>query len=116
MKTTITLPLDPKLHAHAKGHWRAKAAATKAARELAKLASLGKQMLSGPVVADYVFTVPDRRRRDVANMIQACKPYIDGIVDAGIVEGDHWEAMTIGGAVAVLGDKLEVRIRFTELG
>jgi hypothetical protein len=42
------------------------------------------------------FLVPDRKRRDRANLIQSCKPIIDGICDAGIVEGDHWEVMSIG--------------------
>jgi hypothetical protein len=46
----------------------------------------------------YFFRVPDRRRRDAANMVQQCKPYVDGIVDAGLITGDHWEALRIVGA------------------
>jgi hypothetical protein len=43
----------------------------------------------------YFFRVPDRRRRDAANMIQECKPYIDGIVESGLISGDHWEVLRI---------------------
>jgi hypothetical protein len=43
----------------------------------------------------YLFRVPDRRRRDAANMIQQCKPYVDGIVDSGLISGDHWEVLRI---------------------
>lgn len=28
-------------------------------------------------------------------MIQQCKPYIDGIVDSGLIAGDHWEVLRI---------------------
>jgi hypothetical protein len=114
MQVMITLPLDPKLHAHNKGHWRAKAAATKAARQLAAAEAALHEPLAGKVFVSYQFMVPDRRRRDVANMIQACKPYIDGVVDAGLVAGDHWEAMEIGGTSVVVGDKLSVTLIFSE--
>lgn len=41
-------------------------------------------------VLDYTFVVSDRRRRDEANMIQATKPAIDGIVDTGLIPDDDW--------------------------
>ena len=96
---SIDLP-TPSGHAHNKGHWRAKAGPIKAMRELAYI--LAKQAIAehgkpkgGPVGVSYFFRVPDRRRRDAANMIQQCKPYIDGIVDSGLIPGDHWEALRI---------------------
>ena len=78
-------------------------------RELAYI--LAKQAIAehGRPKADaaevrYFFRVPDRRRRDAANMIQECKPYIDGIVDSGLISGDHWEVLRIVG-VGVFVDK-----------
>ena len=96
---SIDLP-KPSGHAHNKGHWRAKARPIKAMRELAYI--LAKQAIAehGKPNADvvdvsYFFRVPDRGRRDAANMIQECKPYIDGIVDSGLISGDHWEVLRI---------------------
>lgn len=96
---SIDLP-TPSGHAHNKGHWKAKAGPIRAMRELACL--LAKQAIAehGKPKADlvevsYFFRVPDRRRRDAANLVQQCKPYIDGIVDSGFILGDHWEVLKI---------------------
>ena len=97
----IDLP-TPTGHAHNKGHWRAKAGPIKAMRELAYI--LGRQAIAehgkpkaNIVGVRYLFRVPDRVRRDAANMVQQCKPYIDGIVDSGLIPGDHWEVLRIVG-------------------
>ena len=87
-RITITLPWpSSSLHAHAKGHWRWKAKATKTHRKAALLASLaaGVQRIKQMRIAivDYHFYMPDKRNRDAANLIQSCKPYIDGIADSG---------------------------------
>jgi hypothetical protein len=34
------------------------------------------------------FRFPDRRRRDIFNYAGACKPYLDGLVDAGVMADD----------------------------
>ena len=109
---TLTFPLDPRLHAHAKNHWRKKAVATKQMRTYAYLAAKqsGQTPIHGPVSVWYKFQVPNRIRRDAANMIQACKPLIDGICDAGLVDGDHWEVMRISGVDVVVGNELAVTL------
>jgi hypothetical protein len=111
---SLTLPLDNRLHAHAKGNWRAKAAATKTARQTAAMVARasGCKPITGPCVVDYLFEVPDRRRRDLANLVQACKPYIDGVVDVGAIPGDHWEVLRIGNVWVKVGDKLAVTLTF----
>ena len=98
----ITLPwIDAKLHSQNRGHWSFKLLATSNARATAKFICLDminrKQVrpITGRVLVTYSFFCPDNRRRDEANMIQACKANLDGIVDSGLVEGDHWQAMTI---------------------
>lgn len=110
---TITTTIDPKLHAHNSGHWRTKAAAVKAARQIAKVRAHSQPRLKGPVVLDIEFTVPDRRRRDVLNLCQSLKPTIDGVVDAGGIDGDHWECLSVGSVRVVLGDKLQACLIFT---
>lgn len=92
---TIELPFPSAVHSHNKGHWRAKAGPTKSMREHACL--LGRQAVAthgrivGAFSMTYLIHVPDKRRRDTVNMLQQCKPYLDGIVDSGLIEGDHWQ-------------------------
>lgn len=63
------------------------------------------EKLVGSVQIAYLFYVPDLRKRDEANLIQSCKPYIDGIVDSGICEGDDWKRMSIMGVATMLDRK-----------
>lgn len=102
MKLELPFPDMEKLHAHAKGFsFHKKANATKNARVMAKFICLDAiarkeaKQIAGPVLICYVFFVKDNGKRDAANMIQACKPYVDGIIDAGICEGDSWQEMRI---------------------
>jgi len=69
--------------------------------------------IHGRVLVTYSFFCPDNRRRDEANMVQAMKPTLDGIVDSGLIEGDHWQAMTIYGVFTVVdkeNPRVEIRI------
>lgn len=116
MKIEFPFPDMKALNAHAKGnsHW-AKSSATKQARTLAKFICIDmlnrKEIhpIHGPVLVSYDFFVPDNYRRDVCNMLQAMKPTIDGIVEAGVVEGDSWKEMSIYN-VAVVVDKKNPRV------
>lgn len=98
MTFSITMPIDPRLHAHNTGHWRTKAEPNRQVRQEACFLALQTHAkpLSARVVVDYRFSVPDRRRRDLANMVQSCKPICDGVVDSGLIPGDHWEVLGIG--------------------
>lgn len=96
----ITLPPpDRRLHAHAKGSWRAKAAPTLRLRVIA--CNEARRLaggLSWPAARlRYRFLFADRRRRDAANAIQAMKPAVDGVVDAGLIPDDDWQHLTIDG-------------------
>lgn len=83
--TTIRLPWPPSALSSngAHGHWRRKAAATKAYRldawALAKAAGVPR---TPGAVLTFTYCPPDRRRRDVANMAIPMKAAIDGIADA----------------------------------
>ena len=114
----IVLPwIDKRLNAHNKGHWRAKAEPTREAR--AKALSLatrliidGAEPIKSVASISYIFYVPNMVRRDSANMKQSCKPYVDGIVDSGLISGDHWQVLQDKG-VAVIVDKLNPRVEIT---
>jgi len=80
----IVLPWpDAKLTPHAKGHWRPKAAATKAARNLAWAKAMERPAIQTiPDAVIFVEYWPKARRGDVHNMHGRMKAYIDGIADA----------------------------------
>lgn len=111
---TITLPLPPALlSGHNKGHWRSRAGVIKAMRQQAFLAAKAKRVQLDSAGVSYWFVLPDRRRRDVANLVQSCKPYIDGIVDAGVIPDDSWRYLWIEHASATpakIGETAQVQI------
>jgi hypothetical protein len=118
----IKLPYPDKVHSHNKGHWSAKTNAVKTMRHAAKLVALdainrGAKPIAGKHKISYLFFVKDNRRRDRANMVQQCKAYIDGIVESGLIEGDHWQVSELG-AVEVRIDKagaaVIIRIEVTQ--
>lgn len=83
---SITLPWPPaSLSGHAKGYWRAKAAATKKYREWARLAALSANDIAVPVSGDIPLSVtfyPPNRRGDRTNYPNRCKAMFDGLADA----------------------------------
>lgn len=102
MRITIPLP-DARLHAHAKGHWRGKAAATKAQRERAYVEALaaGVEPMDRGRLSIHV-RYPDLRRRDSLNTVSGLKGAIDGLVDAGCLPDDDWQHLEIGSITAEL--------------
>lgn len=81
----IRLPWpDAKLAPHAKGHWRPKAVATKAARSAAFWMARDAGIRDAMPDAELRFTYhpPDNRRRDASNLSAMLKAYIDGVADA----------------------------------
>lgn len=114
---TIDLPYPSKINGHNNGHWRAKSETIRKMRDTARLACLdqinrGAVPIKGLHKISYRFFVRDKRRRDRANMVQQCKPYIDGIVDAGLIDGDHWQVSEIG-SVEVYVDSAFPRVVIT---
>jgi hypothetical protein len=117
MMLTIELPLPCKeLHAHAKGNRWSKSKATKASRELAcaiGLQALGRlRKCKEPMEIEYRFFVPDDRVRDEVNLLQACKPYIDGLCDCGVIYKDDWKNLHLIG-IYVGVDKANPRVEIS---
>lgn len=85
----VTLPWPPKqLNPNFRGHWAAKSKQAKAYRmacfALCIKAKLNQMALpeSGAVTLDIEFIPPDRRARDLDNMLSSVKNGLDGIADA----------------------------------
>lgn len=94
---TLTLPMPPKaLSPNARVHRLSKAAVASEYRQSIWLDALAQlQERYGAVVplplrmaAVFTFVTKDNRRRDLDNWLAACKPLLDGLVDAGILIDD----------------------------
>ena len=51
--------------------------------------------LTPPITATVTFQMPNRRRRDLDNLLAAMKPAWDGLVDAGLLADDNADQLTI---------------------
>lgn len=96
----ITLPLpSAKLSTNRRGHWSKHSAAIASARHAAKILALqavgsgnAPQWGEGRIVLHFCWDWRGESRRrypDRSNAVASCKPYIDGLVDAGIYEDDR---------------------------
>ena len=87
----LTLPWpDSRLLPNRKLHWALKATAARNARTTAWAIAYGADWSHqiSACMARVTFYPPDKRRRDLDNLLRACKPYWDGMVDAGLLVDD----------------------------
>ena len=113
MTVTFELPYpSPKLSPNARGHWSKSAGAKKAYRSECWIECLaqGADKMQGRVHAIITFHPPDKRRRDLDNMLSSFKSGIDGIVDAIGVDDSDW-TITISKGEPVIGGKVVVEIK-----
>ena len=91
---SVTLPLPPAiLGPNARPFRCTKAEAIRGYRRTAcmyALVALGRNPKPRWTFSrvEYEFHLPDRRRRDIDNLVAASKPALDGLVDAGILADD----------------------------
>ena len=62
----------------------------------------------------YEFFIKDRRKRDVDNLLAACKPFTDGLIDAGVIFYDDMAHLEYGLIRAVYDVKDETVITVEE--
>lgn len=63
----------------------------------------------------YTFRVKNKRVRDLDALVRACKPWIDGLVDSGVLVDDSGWVLSIAGAELVLSDKNETVLEIRRL-
>ncbi|MDA1229921.1 MAG: hypothetical protein O2856_04030 [Planctomycetota bacterium] len=111
----LVLPTPHKiLHAHNTGNKFKRAPVVKSHRELAWAESKLIYKQNYPIKNAYIlysFFVPDNRRRDTANMVHMCKPYIDGLVDAGMIVDDCWQHLRMIEPMVAI-DRTNPRVEF----
>lgn len=108
-----TFPWPPSsLSPNTRQHWSKLAKAKKQYREAC--AWTAKQQGAKPIKAEKLhvsvtFYPPDRRKRDLDNMVSSCKALFDGLADVIGVDDSKWtltikKAEEIGGMVKVTID------------
>lgn len=111
----ITLPFPSRLLSpNARCHWRAKQSPKVAAREAGYFAALevfspgNDTPLTGDLRLTYHIHPPDKRRRDLDNLVAASKPALDGVCKALMVDDSQikqtvveWGAVVPGGQVVM---------------
>ena len=99
-------------------HWAIKARAIKASREevgwLAKAQWKDQKPMMKARIS-YEFLIRDRRRRDADNLLAACKPFTDGLIDAGVIFYDDIEHLETGLNRTIFDTKDETVITIVEL-
>jgi crossover junction endodeoxyribonuclease RusA len=116
---TLTFDLDlpwpsPKLSPNARQHWATAAKAKKAyrarCRAIATAAGVGAVLAGKTSLAvDLTFFPPDRRGRDMDNMLASMKSGLDGLADATGIDDRHWR-LSIGVGEPVKGGQVLVRM------
>lgn len=82
---------------HKSNFWAQRSSSTKIAREEAYILGLSyRRFLPDFKIVESceieeVFTVDNKKRRDIEGLMIAVKPWIDGLVDAGIIADDSWK-------------------------
>lgn len=105
---SITLPLPPrKLSPNAREHWASKARAVKSYRDACGLILkhfwAKRDVMAGMVTIDLDFYLCKGWHadglyipRDPDNALASCKAAIDGLKDAGVIQGDSKKFVRIG--------------------
>ncbi len=99
-------------------HWTVRAAATRdAQREIGWLAKVDwhddKPMMKARI--SYEFHAADHRRRDLDNLLSACKAYQDGLIEVGVLFYDDAAHLEIGSVKMVQDGEDKTVITVEEL-
>lgn len=77
---------------------------------IAKAASFGHKFLDGKITVEMIFHAPDKRGRDLDNLLSSMKSGLDGIALAFGVNDKNFRPVTIDFADSVFkGGKVEIK-------
>lgn len=86
---TLRLPITRPLSMNDRSHWRVKAKASRSVRDGAAAAAREAQIPTLDAFTVELHYAPrDSRRRDPENLVATLKPFVDGLVDAGVAPDD----------------------------
>ena len=99
-------------------HWAVKARVARAQREetgwLAKIEWQPLMPMKHATIS-YTFVVKDKRHRDLDNLISACKSFQDGLIDAGVLESDNSQHLTLVQCNVMQGEAEQTIITLNEV-
>ena len=99
-------------------HWRQRSDLMRNAREEVGWLAKTEWKDQKPMVRariSYEFLIKDRRKRDADNLLAACKPFTDGLIDASVIFYDDIAHLEYGLIRAVYADKDQTIITIEEL-
>ena len=99
-------------------HWSVRYKATKEAKEevgwLAKIQWKDEKPMMKARIS-YEFSAKDRRKRDLDNLLSACKAYQDGLIEVGVLFYDDAEHLEIGKVTMALDAEDKTKITVEEI-
>jgi crossover junction endodeoxyribonuclease RusA len=111
---TVTLPWpDRMLSPNAREHWSVVSKKKRKARQFAWAMALDAKaatLVHASLSVSIVFHPPDRRARDLDNMLASMKSALDGIADACGVDDSRWAFAATAFAAPVSGGKVVVTL------
>ena len=99
-------------------HWAVKNRVTQAARFEARMAVQGAWEglpVFQQAIVEYEFHAKTKQVRDIEALVAACKPWLDGIVDGGVLLSDGGWHLSIGGAILLLDPEEKTLITVWEV-
>lgn len=109
---------SPELSPNARVHWAVKAMAVKVSREEVGWLAKSQWHDEKPMMrtrVSYEFHTKDKRHRDLDNLLAMCKPWQDGLIDAGVIFYDDAEHLEIGNIRVVLNNTEQTIITVKEI-
>ena len=96
------------LNPNSRTHWTARSSASRIAREevawLAKAQWHDQQPMMKARIG-YEFKLKSSRPRDIDNLLAMCKPFTDGLIDAGVIFYDDAKHLEYGQVKATYTDR-----------
>ena len=119
---TLKITLDhvpyTELNPNSRVHWAVKAKVIKTSREevgwLAKVEWKDEKPMVKARIS-YMFMVKDHRRRDIDNLVAACKSFADGLIDADVLLYDDSKHLEYGVSSITTHDKNDTIITVEEV-
>jgi Holliday junction resolvase RusA-like endonuclease len=99
-------------------HWSVRARETAASKDeigwLAKVDWYDNEPMTRARIS-YEFHLKDNRKRDLDNLLAACKAYTDGLIETGVIYCDDTQHLEIGSVKAIITGEEKTIITILEI-
>jgi len=99
-------------------HWSVRSGVSKIAREEIGWLATSQWQNAEPMTRariSYEFLLKGNRTRDLDNLLAACKPFTDGLIDVGVIRFDDAKHLEYGQVKATYTDRDETIITVEEI-